>query len=283
VTNGAPGGTCGADRARFWRAALLIAGLVTVICTLNILSNLHDLPRLGHPTPAWEPITWEATSGLTDLVGCALIWLAVRLAPPDPRRWRRMLLVHVPGVLIFSIVHVGGMWALRVPIYAAVGARYRPPLAEALYEFRKDVLAYIGFATIIWLATRSAPAAPLPPPPRPNEEGPREAWFDIREGARILRVPLGEILAVRAAGNYVEFMLADGRRPLMRAPLGEIEASLSPSGFLRTHRSWVVNAARVRGLEPAGSGDYQLTLEGGERAPVSRRFPQALDTLRRGR
>jgi DNA-binding LytR/AlgR family response regulator len=105
------------------------------------------------------------------------------------------------------------------------------------------------------------------------------ASFDIRDGARLVRVPVSEILAVRSAGNYAEFLLADGRRPLMRSSLGALETGMAEHGFLRTHRSWLVNPSRVTGLRPEGSGDYAIEL-GAVEAPLSRRFPQALSTLR---
>jgi DNA-binding LytR/AlgR family response regulator len=170
------------------------------------------------------------------------------------------------------------MVALRALIYALAGHHYDFTASDVLYEYRKDALSYVGFAAIFWFVPLWAAlrAAPAPAPANKVE------MFEIAEGARLLRVPVADIIAVRAAGNYVEFLLSDGRRPLMRAPLIEVEGALAPSGFLRTHRSWVVNPARVRALEPAGSGDYQLSLDGGETAPVSRRFPQALERLRGG-
>ena len=66
----------------------------------------------------------------------------------------------------------------------------------------------------------------------------------------------------------------------MRAPLSQVEAALTPHGFVRTHRSWLVNAARVRALQPAGSGDFRVALDGNLCAPLSRRFPEALARLR---
>jgi len=91
-----------------------------------------------------------------------------------------------------------------------------------------------------------------------------------------------DIITATAAGNYVEFRLQDGRRPLMRATLSRVEATLSAHGFVRTHRSWLVNAAHLRSVAAEGSGDYQLELHDGVQAPLSRRFPQALARLRQG-
>jgi DNA-binding LytR/AlgR family response regulator len=92
-------------------------------------------------------------------------------------------------------------------------------------------------------------------------------------------VRLDELLAVASAGNYVEFVLRDGRRLLMRSPLTALESELSPRGLLRTHRSWIVNAKLVTALKPEGSGDYSIEL-GSLSVPLSRRFPEALARLK---
>ena len=105
--------------------------------------------------------------------------------------------------------------------------------------------------------------------------------FDIRDGARLTRVRLDQILAVVSAGNYVEFILDDGRKLLMRSPLSALENELGPLGFVRTHRSWLVNPGRMTALKPEGSGDYSVEL-GSIIAPLSRRFPKTLAKLRNG-
>jgi DNA-binding LytR/AlgR family response regulator len=92
-------------------------------------------------------------------------------------------------------------------------------------------------------------------------------------------VSLSDILAVASAGNYVEFVLRDGRRLLMRSPLSALESELGPRGFLRTHRSWLINTSKMTALKPEGSGDYTVELESIS-APLSRRFPDALAKLR---
>jgi DNA-binding LytR/AlgR family response regulator len=65
----------------------------------------------------------------------------------------------------------------------------------------------------------------------------------------------------------------------MRATLAAIEVELGGFGFVRAHRSWLVNVARVTGLRPDGSGDWTVEL-GAIEAPVSRRYPQALERLK---
>ncbi len=277
MMSGGPGGMNGGT-PKVWRAMPVIATLIISVCTVNVFTHLDDAARHGRVLAAWEPITWEVTSALTNIIACAAIWLALRLAPPTGR-WLRFGFIHAIGSVAFSAIHVGGMWSLRAAIYALAGSRYAPVKGEIIYEYRKDLLAYVGIAVLMWVVPRLHFGGGHPEAPADAEA---DTGFDIQEGARLLRIPRGDILAVRAAGNYVEFLLRDGRRPLMRASLSEIETALAPSGFLRTHRSWIVNPARMRLLEPSGSGDYRLALEGGAEAPVSRRFPAALEKLKAG-
>jgi hypothetical protein len=280
VTSGPPGGTNGGSTPKFWRAYAAAAGLIAVVDTVNVLSALHDAARRGQSLAAWEPITWEATSGLAELLVCPLIYLALRWAPPASRRGWRTLLVHGAASLVFSALHVGLMMALRIAIYATQGFHYRVEAGAAPYEYRKDLLAYLVLAGLFHLlegrrvAVRPEPAAP------PSE--PAHPLFEILDGGRTLRVSPGDILAIKSGGNYAEFHLADGRRPLMRVTLSDLAARLEPFGVERIHRSWLVNVHRVRSVEPAGSGDYLLELGPDLQVPLSRRFPSVLAKLRSG-
>jgi DNA-binding LytR/AlgR family response regulator len=93
-------------------------------------------------------------------------------------------------------------------------------------------------------------------------------------------VAAADILAIASAGNYVEILLADGRKIMMRATLSGMLAEPALAAFLRVHRSWIVNPASVRGITPEGSNDFSLTLVGGAAVPLSRRYPEALAQLR---
>lgn len=263
----------GARTFRWGYAAAALA--VAVINILNVISQEHDLP---HVSPV-EPLIWEGSSWLSLIAFFWVIWLAWRVAPF--RVWPRwLLLIHVPAALLFSLAHVGGFIALRILAYRALGGHYHVGhfWADYFYELRKDGFGYLmflaGFALIEHLLRQRQPtSAPAPIP----VTGP--PTFDIRDGARLTRVPLVDILAISSAGNYVEFMLADGRKLLMRRPLSTVESELGPRGFVRTHRSWLVNEAAVTGLSPEGSGDYDVRL-GSLNVPLSRRFPEALARLR---
>lgn len=273
-TSGSAWGPGGAERAGVLRAYAAIALLLAALDTVNVLNILTDAARYGQAPPAWKPITWELTSGLSELAVCGIIYLALRLARPGEAPWGRTALVHGLGSIVFSGAHVGLMTLMRAVVYSAAGVRYGPGSPSWLYEYRKDALAYVLLGGVFWLFTRPRRVEAVPPQ--------RPATFDIVDGLNVTRTPVSSILSIQAAGNYVEFHLADGRRPLMRTSVREMAGRLAPFGFLRTHRSWIVNAAMVRGLVSCGSGDFDLQVEGGGTVPLSRRYPAALSALRRG-
>jgi hypothetical protein len=277
-TSGAPAGA-NSVRMTFGSWALAVV-LMALAAFVNVMTILDDARRRGVHMPLILPVTLEATSAVAALGSLMIVVIALRLAPPGRAPLWRTATVHVGGSFVFSGAHVALMTLLRTALFALAGHRYTFSLSELPYEYRKDLLTYLVIGATFWLMTRrggpSPPAAEHTTPAAP-------ATFDIRDGASILRVPVAEIVAARAAGNYVEFALEDGRRPLMRAPLSQVETALAPHGFVRTHRSWLVNAARVRALTAAGSGDFRIDLGCGLTAPLSRRYPTALAQLRAGR
>ena len=277
VTSGANRGTGGWIRpaldGRDLRTAwLFVVPVTAIVVVVNALTNLSDIPDIA----TWEPWVWEISSAFTVWVAMLLPWLATAASPPDDvvaEGWRpriRFVLIHLAALLAFSAVHVAGFVALRRVAYDLLGAGPYEFGDRFIYELRKDLISYGTYVATFWLIGHLR---------RRRDEPVRPVSFDIRDGGRILRVPLSEIVAVSSAGNYAEFWLADGRRPLMRTTLAAVEVELASFGFVRAHRSWLVNARGVKGLRPDGSGDWTVEL-GVVDAPVSRRYPQALERLK---
>lgn len=258
-----------ARRRAFFIAWGVIAVFLLLQDTANAFSDLRDRQGIDPR----EPFVWEYTSGLVViLLVPAMAWL-LRLAPPERGRWVRFAVVHAAGSVAFSALHVSGFLLLRTGLYALAGARYGG--TDWLYEYRKDLVAYVGFLVILAVCDW---AAKLWARSRAPASGPR--LYHLRDGARVVRVPLDEIVAVTSARNYVEFHLAGGKKPLVRETLAKVEGELAGAGFLRTHRSWLVNPAHVRAVTPAQAGDFKLELASGLTVPLSRRFPKALESLR---
>jgi hypothetical protein len=266
--SGAAGGTSG--WRTFWVSLAAVATIVGAVNVIDVLTIVHEHPEY----PVAAPLVWEGSSWVSCVAFLWIAWGAFRLAPPRAAPWWRMLIVHPAGALLYSLAHVIGFILLRKVVYWLDGhiydfGQFWPHFA---YEFGKDGFGYalmIGGFTLneylVGLYERSMPGAP--------------AMFTIRDGAKITRVPVADILAVASAGNYVEFVLRDGRKPLMRSPLSTLETELGKLGFVRVHRSWLVNAMQMTGLTPDGSGDYTVAL-GTLNVPLSRRFPEALAKLR---
>jgi hypothetical protein len=85
-------------------------------------------------------------------------------------------------------------------------------------------------------------------------------------GSIALPLPPERIAWVAAAGNYVE--LHGGERPLLvRAPLSAVETALKPHGFVRIHRSTLVNRQRVARVR-----SVDLLLDDGRSLKLGSRF-----------
>ncbi len=280
-TNGAQGGTSG-DRAQlpFWRSHpqvtvwIVVCALLALAGFVNVSTELDDARQQHLVLPLWRPAIEEATSVVTLLIGSVGVHAAIRKLSARRRPFWQVGVLAALGSLAFSGVHIALMTLLRVLAFPAFGQVYAWSQTDVAYEYRKDLLSYVLMVIVMW-ALRPQPRATPAPSARP-----RRTFFDIRDGATLIRVAAADIAAAHAAGNYVEFVLVDGRRPLMRASLANVERDLAELGFVRTHRSWLVNTASVRALTRAGSGDFRVDLDCGVTAPVSRRYPAALAQLR---
>jgi hypothetical protein len=267
VTDGTRGVTNG-----FWRALMVIAGLLSLACFVNVTTALDDAPGRDMIMPLWRPLAIEVSSNVVLLLLAPTIYFVIRQVWDGPL-WQRIAILAA-GSVPYSLAHVTLMTWARGLIFAVAGQTYAHSRGVVIYEFRKDVLTYVLLAGVFWFLSKPQ-AIPVHP-----DAAIEPAVFDIREGSTLIRVPIDNILAAQAAGNYVEFMLVDGQRPLMRTSLMNVEAQLSPTEMVRTHRSWLVNARRVRSIAPAGSGDFRLGLGQDIVAPLSRRYQTALTRLR---
>jgi DNA-binding LytR/AlgR family response regulator len=95
---------------------------------------------------------------------------------------------------------------------------------------------------------------------------------------RILFLELAEIVAVQAEGNYVSLQ----HRPkpyLLRESLSSMAEKLKPYGFIRIHRSVIVNISAVEEIQPLNTGEYRLRVKGGKEYLVTRTYKDSLRDL----
>ena len=102
-----------------------------------------------------------------------------------------------------------------------------------------------------------------------------ETILELKDGARIHHVPESDVLYVRAADDYCDVVLADGRTVLVTMSLQRLLGFL-PGGFLRVHKSYAVNRRHVAAILPRPGGGRQLQLAGGSAIPVGRTYAQAI-------
>lgn len=91
----------------------------------------------------------------------------------------------------------------------------------------------------------------------------------IRDGAELLIIAAPHIDYVRGQDDYVE-VFHESRSSLTQQTLSSLEAALDPRQFVRVHRSYLLNVARVARIEPWGQGSKMAVLHDGRQVPISR-------------
>lgn len=276
-TGGGGPGTSG-DRLFWWRFPslwLFLAAFLIVACGVNVSSILIEDPPGERSFHVWEPVLWEGSSVVAILTLFPLVWMAYwRLHWRGRPLWQVLAIHAVIGVL-FSLGHIGLMVLIRIAGYAVDGARYDFAQGDLglqiIYEMRKDAISYAVLFAICWVQDRLM-ARQVPAPPAPER-------LEVRADGRTLYLDPTEVLAVEAAGNYVEFhRTGTDKALLVRGTLNQFEAELKPHGFVRVHRSKLINRGRIAGFEGTPSGDLRIRMTDGREIFGSRRYRENLET-----
>lgn len=258
-----------------WTAVALVSLLVVAV---NATSDYLDMRRNGESFDWWEPFVWEITSAVIIVAMAPAIGWAMRRWPFTRDSLVRPALIHLGLTIPFSAIHIVAIFALRNLIYWLAGGLYGffddGVGLVAFYEWRKDVLSYSAIAAFYWvfhyIEARRAAAADAA---RANAGDQR---IEIRDGGAAVFLAAHDILFVEAAGNYIEFHTA-ARTHLVRGTLAEWETRLAARGFVRVHRSRLVNRARIASIKPTPSGDVEITLDDARTLAGSRRYRAGLE------
>ncbi len=108
-----------------------------------------------------------------------------------------------------------------------------------------------------------------------NQPSPRVA---IKVKGRILFINLNDVVAVQADGDYVSLQ-RNGSSYLVRELISAVAEQLEPQGFIRIHRSILVNTSFVEEIRPYSTGEYGLRLKGGKEYTVTRTYKKNLKSL----
>lgn len=107
---------------------------------------------------------------------------------------------------------------------------------------------------------------------------PRSRKIAIKAKGRILFIDPGEVISIHAEGNYVLLQKESGSY-LMRESISYLAKRLDPYGFIRIHRSVLINGAYVEELQPHLTGEYGLRVKGGKQYTVTRTYKKNLKAL----
>lgn len=100
----------------------------------------------------------------------------------------------------------------------------------------------------------------------------------IKAKGRILFIDPAEVAVIRAEGNYVLLEKRSGSY-LLRESISIVAEKLKPHGFIRIHRSVLVNSSFVEEIQPWSTGEYVLRINGGQELTVSRMYKNNLKSI----
>jgi len=106
----------------------------------------------------------------------------------------------------------------------------------------------------------------------------RSARIAIKVKSRVVFLDPADLITAEASGNYVLLHERSGSH-LLRESISELAEKLQPYGFVRIHRSVLVNSAYVDAVEHCPTGDSVLRMKNGKEYNVTRTFKDNLKEL----
>lgn len=113
---------------------------------------------------------------------------------------------------------------------------------------------------------------------RVDRDRPLRRHLPIRTRGRVYFLDIDDIDWLEAADNYVKVHTGNETH-IIRQTLRRLEESLSSRGFVRVHRSAIVNIARIREIQQWFGGEYMVLLRNGTRVPSSRAYRASIQAL----
>jgi DNA-binding LytR/AlgR family response regulator len=113
-----------------------------------------------------------------------------------------------------------------------------------------------------------------------SNRGSEVARIAIKAKGRVLFVNPIDVVVAKAQGNYVALVHKSGSY-FVRETMATAEQKLTPLGFVRIHRSILVNTTLVKDLRRNNTGTYVLRTTDGSEHPVGRAYKSNLKVIAR--
>jgi two-component system LytT family response regulator len=97
----------------------------------------------------------------------------------------------------------------------------------------------------------------------------------FKSRGRILFLPISDIRWIGAEGNYVRVCTATESH-FLRKTMSHLEERLDPRGFLRVHRSFIVNLKYVKEVRRETDGDSVVIMDSGSKVALGRSYRASL-------
>jgi two-component system LytT family response regulator len=107
---------------------------------------------------------------------------------------------------------------------------------------------------------------------------PGHPMIAIKAKGKILFINPGDVVAVQAEGNYVSLQ-RESDSYLLRESISMVAEKLKPYGFIRIHRSALVNTTFVVEIKPYSTGKCGLRVKGGKEYAVTSAYKKNLKPL----
>ena len=200
-----------------------------------------------------------------------------------------LLDIHMPQMNGFAFLTEIQKTAAKPPVIVfvtafdefAVRAFEQHAADYVLKPFEKQrVLAAIEHAQQRWRAERaSSMLEQLPALLQHLRQQESSRRIAVKSKGRVVFLEPASINFVLAEGNYFVLHLANGGAHMLRGMMSDIEEKLKPFGFIRVHRSVVVNMSVIKDVQPLPSGDYLLRTLAGRDFHVTRKYKSNLSQL----
>ena len=141
--------------------------------------------------------------------------------------------------------------------------RFAQALSRGKAQVRQSAMEDVGRKLISMLSSHPTWGVGAVDAPRYLER------IMVKGSGPIRFIKVRDITWIEAADYYVQIH-AGGESHLLRESMRNLEQRLNPKGFMRIHRSAIVNLDRIVQLEPDAHGDYMVALECGTRVKLGR-------------
>lgn len=257
-----------------------VVGLFTAYSYVaTVLAVAWYLRRGSADLSVGGSLLWAALSYMPWLAVAGLTWAVIRRTGAGWRAIGSLAAVMLPAVPLIAALNArtdisflnhageGGEWSARtidrLPVvlllYTAVVA---VGLAAAYWRRARDARDRIAVLTTALTEARTL-------------EPEQTQRLLVSTGRARTSVAVGDIEWLASAGNYL-VVNWDGKEGLIRDTLQALEARLDPRLFTRSHRSSLINLARVRQVQPLSDGAWRLTMNSGAELVVSRTYRDAV-------